>query len=51
MIELRISTAEFIVGDIRINVIFMQVLVVGFIREASICGDNNVIVIDVFTKP
>jgi len=49
--EFRITAAEFSVGDVRINVVFMQVLVVGFIGVSQYQRDDNVIVIDVFTNP
>jgi len=39
--ELRIAAAEAIVRDVAVDLLFMQVVRVGFVGEAGISGDNR----------
>ena len=45
--KLRIAAAKAVVGDVAINVLFMQVLHVGFVGKTSIGRDNRASLINI----
>jgi len=45
--ELRISAAELVIGDVAVDLLFVQILHVSFIGKASVGGHDGAFLVDV----
>jgi len=46
VLELRVATAEFVVGHVAVDLPFVQVLHIGFVGEAGIGGNGGALLVD-----